>query len=99
MGEKERLILVLVQSTWLHETETTRLLNNRRINAGQQIEVRPMSKLLVSITLIFGLSLSGCNGGSSGSSSGQPPPPPPPPPPPATDLIWDEGNWDEENWQ
>lgn len=23
----------------------------------------------------------------------------PPPPPQGTDLVWDEGNWDEDDWQ
>jgi len=27
------------------------------------------------------------------------PPPPPPPPPPVTQLVWDEGEWDNLDWQ
>lgn len=43
------------------------------------------------ITVVFGLMLSACGGGSS--------PPPAPPAPVDTMLDWDQGNWDEENWQ
>jgi hypothetical protein len=51
------------------------------------------------IGLILFLSLIGVSacGGSSGGSD--PVNPPPPPPTADTNLDWDDGNWDEENWQ
>ena len=52
MSEKEGLILVRIQSTSLHKSETTRLLNNRRINAGQQKEDDPMRFLMLILTLV-----------------------------------------------
>ena len=41
---------------------------------------------------IFALSACGGGGGSGGNNQQ-------PLPPVDTDLDWDQGNWDEENWQ
>ena len=43
------------------------------------------------VGLLATLALSACGGGSS--------PPPQQVPPIDTMLDWDQGNWDEENWQ
>ena len=48
--------------------------------------------------LVVASLINACGGGSS-TAAISPPPPPPPPPPIDTDLDWDQGNWDEENWQ
>lgn len=50
--------------------------------------VHPVYVLVLSLPL-----LSACGGGSS------PAPTDPPPPPVATELDWDQGSWDQENWQ
>ena len=42
--------------------------------------------------LIFALSLVACGGGGGGGTST------PPPPTTADSLIWDQGNWQEKNW-
>ena len=41
--------------------------------------------------LIFAFSLTACGGGGGGSST-------PPPPTTADSLIWNQGNWQEKNW-
>jgi hypothetical protein len=52
--------------------------------------------------LVLGLALSlfagaSCGGGGGGSN---PPEPPDQTPPPTTEqMVWDEGNWDEVEWQ
>ena len=52
--------------------------------------------------LILGLALSlfaiaSCGGGGGG---GNPPEPPDQAPPPTSEqMVWDEGNWDEVDWQ
>ncbi len=43
------------------------------------------------VALAFLTLLAGCDG-SSGFAG-------PPPPPPPTDLVWDQANWDEVDWQ
>ena len=42
--------------------------------------------------LTIGIALTSCGGGSS-------PPPAQQPPPIDTQLDWDQGNWDEQDWQ
>jgi hypothetical protein len=44
------------------------------------------------------IGLSACGGGGSPGAAG-PPPSPPPLPPQAEALTWDNGNWDEVEWQ
>ena len=44
-------------------------------------------------SLIAIVALSACGGSSSPAPLAQPQPPP------VTDLAWDQGNWDELNWQ
>ena len=44
------------------------------------------------VIAFFGLSA--CSDGGSAA-----PVSPPPPPPVDMELDWDQGNWDEENWQ
>jgi len=51
--------------------------------------------VLVSVAFLFSFLVACGGGGSSGGAA----PPPPPPPPPVTELTWDQGNWDELNWQ
>ena len=53
--------------------------------------LKRMRVLALLIVAMAGLSACGGGGGSSAA--------PPPPPPPVTDLAWDQGNWDELNWQ
>jgi hypothetical protein len=45
------------------------------------------------IGLLVLVAASGCDGG------GDDPPPQTRNPPPTTDLVWDQGEWDELNWQ
>ncbi len=54
----------------------------------------------LAMTLLIVATSAAC-GGSSGGSGAAPPtvPPPEPPPPENTSLVWDQGQWDEENWQ
>jgi len=47
---------------------------------------------LLSILLASLMAVTGCGGGSSGPAPIVQPPPP-------TELVWDQGNWDELNWQ
>jgi hypothetical protein len=49
---------------------------------------------IILISTMLGLGACGGGGGSAPTS-----PPPPPPPTADTNLDWDNGNWDEENWQ
>jgi hypothetical protein len=45
---------------------------------------------------IFAISaLTACGGGGSSAEVSATPPPPPA----ALDLEWDQGSWDQENWQ
>jgi hypothetical protein len=54
-----------------------------------------MLKSLRAILVIAfaGFWVTACGGGGSGSPAAATPVPP------DTQLIWDEGNWDERNWQ
>ena len=45
------------------------------------------------IAIFFASVLSACGGGGGNGGGNQPPPQA------DTDLDWDQGNWDEENWQ
>ena len=57
-------------------------------------------QLMIRIGFVLLLALTGvsaCGGGSSGGSA--PASQSPPPPTASTNLDWDEGNWDEEDWQ
>lgn len=51
--------------------------------------------------LLLGVLLCGCGGGGGSSDSSTSPPNNGTPPPPVadTDLDWDDGNWDQEDWQ
>jgi hypothetical protein len=51
--------------------------------------IHPTVVLFLSLTL-----LSACGGGSSPAPAASPPPPPV-----DTELDWDQGSWDQENWQ
>ena len=44
----------------------------------------------ISMALVVLSVLTGCGGGGQA---------PPIQPPPQTDLVWDQGNWDQLNWQ
>jgi hypothetical protein len=51
-------------------------------------------------TLLLALAMLVMVSACGGSSSSDPASPPPPPPPTAdNNLDWDNGNWDEEDWQ
>ena len=49
-----------------------------------------LGKLLVSLTLLL---LAACGGGGAESTA------PPPGPAPSPQLTWDQGNWNDKNWQ
>ena len=51
--------------------------------------------LLRASALLLVLVLNGCGNGGNGDRDD----PPPQVLPSQTDLVWDEGNWDELNWQ
>jgi hypothetical protein len=54
----------------------------------------------LAITLLIVATLAACGGSSGGGGAATPTVPPPEPPPPEnTSLVWDQGQWDEENWQ
>ena len=53
-----------------------------------------MTRLLA--ILFASIFIAACGGGGSGGNDAEPPPPPPPP---TGDLVWDQGNWDELEWQ
>jgi hypothetical protein len=50
--------------------------------------------LFLAVTML--VMVSACGGGSSSDPAS---PPPPPPPTADNSLDWDNGNWDEEDWQ
>jgi len=50
--------------------------------------INRLSVVLLSLSL-----LSACGGGSSSAPAAAPPPPV------DTQLDWDQGNWDQEDWQ
>ncbi len=54
-------------------------------------------KIIVRFLIILSLSALCVACGGGGDSS--PPPTVTPPTPTVTDLVWDNGNWDELNWQ
>jgi hypothetical protein len=56
------------------------------------------SRLAVVIIGFSHVGLAACGGGSAGTAS-PPPPPQQPPPTQAEALTWDNGNWDEVEWQ
>ena len=60
---------------------------------GTTIMLRRICTLALLLVAVSGLP--GCGGGGGGGGGVQPPPPPPP----VTTLSWDNGNWDELNWQ
>ena len=61
---------------------------------GTTIMVERMPVLALLIVAMAGLSACGGGGGGSPAATTSAPPPPP-----VTDLSWDDGNWDTENWQ
>lgn len=65
------------------------------------IEIRTMSIFPRAFPLLLcSLLISACGGGGGGGSSTPPPANNGTPPPVAdTDLDWDDGNWDQEDWQ
>jgi hypothetical protein len=56
----------------------------------EEISMNTGNVALYAGALILIFMLYGCSSGSSN--------PPAPPPLAATDLVWDQGNWDEVNW-
>ena len=52
-----------------------------------------LSHLLVLVILSLGLAACSKSGGDNGSSNGAPAPASPP------QLTWDQGNWNQKNWQ
>ena len=56
-----------------------------------------VASILKALTILIPAAFFGaCGGGGGGGVS---PPPVDLPPVADTDLDWDQGNWDEENWQ
>ena len=55
-------------------------------------------RLAVTVIASSLIGLSACGGGGSPGAA-SPSPPLPPPPPQAEALSWDNGNWDEVEWQ
>jgi hypothetical protein len=49
--------------------------------------------MVITFALMSIVLLAGCSSGSSGGT------PPREDPPPVTELTWDQGNWDELDWQ
>lgn len=51
----------------------------------------PSRAWCVSLGIVLLSGLAGCSGGDGDRE--------PPAEPPTTELVWDEGNWNEQNWQ